>query len=230
MTLIVIFPTQDGIIVGSDTQLTQGNTRTQANKIYEFGDGCLWAGAGDVHVIQRVEEELYSLQKKPLKNIRDVVGKRIKKCIEQCISLDIRSNLIDHPDQVLSLFPVEFLFAEHISAAEQTIYLYFHSGQSSVVARPFAIGSGAIFAFALLQKYEEVYDLFDTRAAAVLTYKILGEAIKVGAYGLGLPIDIWVIDSCGSRRIEGTELESVINASLDLKTQEIKLLIPNYCE
>jgi len=230
MTLIVIFPTQDGIIIGSDTQLTQGNTRTQANKIYEFGEGCLWAGAGDVHIIQRVEEELYSLQKRPLKSIRDVVGKRIKKCIERCISLDIRADLIDHPDQALLLFPAEFLFAEQISATEQAIYLYFHSGQSSVIDRPYAIGSGAIFAFALLQKYEEVYDLFDTRAAAVLTYKILGEAIKVGAYGLGLPIDIWAIDSGGSRRMEGAELEEVISASLDLKIQEIKLLIPNYCE
>lgn len=51
------------------------------------------------------------------------------------------------------------------------------------------IGSGDVFAYTLLKNYK-VKEL-DAEKGKLIVYRVIKEAIKVGAYGLGEPIDIW---------------------------------------
>jgi 20S proteasome alpha/beta subunit len=226
MTLVVVFPASDGIVVGSDTQLTRGSTRCQDFKIKVYSSNCLWVGSGEIHVIQRLEKEFKkNRRKKPIEVARDDIGKTINECIENLIELDLRSKYIgEDPVRLLSLHKLETIFAEYTNQA--IIYHYFNTGISEIIDRPFALGIGDDFAFAILQKYEDVYKKFDVKKASILVYKILGEAIKVGAYGISLPIDLWIIDSNGARRVESVERNKIIDQSVKLRNGEIKLLIP----
>lgn len=85
-----------------------------------------------------------------------------------------------------------------------------------------AIGSGSLFAFALLHKYQ--YLEFDVKTAAIVTYRVLKDAIEVGSYGLGYPIDIWKIDENGVSQFLKEDYKEILDKSSDLINQEIELL------
>ena len=60
-------------------------------------------------------------------------------------------------------------------------------------------GSGDVFAYTLLKNYP-VKELSVERGKLV-AYRVIKEAIEIGAYGLGEPIDIWVITEEGSNQL-----------------------------
>jgi 20S proteasome alpha/beta subunit len=227
MTLIVVFPASNGVVIGSDTQLTRGNTRTQEIKIKPFNASCLWAGSGETHIIQRLEYEFdrdKKMNKKPIENIRDEFGQKIRDCVRKIIELDLRSQFIYDDITLLKRQKIQVIFAGYTN--RPVIYRYFNNGLSEIIDKPFAIGIADDLAFALLQKYEEDFKKFDVNKASILLFKILDEAIKVGAYDINFPIDLWVIDSKGARHVEGVERNKIITQSTKLKNDEIKLLIP----
>lgn len=226
MTLVVVFPAKDGVVIGSDTQLTRGSTRCQDLKIIGFSPNCLWAAAGDIPLIQRFKKELNKTpaKKKSLESTRDEISQIIKKVMSQAMKTDVRFDMVSHPTDLLRLYNLEIIFAEYTNTP--TIYHYLNTGVSEILERPHAIGVGHDFAFALLQKYENTIREFDTDKALILVYKILNEAIKVGAYDINFPIDIWVIKSNGAKPIQGEELDTLHNKFQELQDKEVKLLIP----
>lgn len=61
MTLILAIPTAEGIVMASDTQYTSGEVRTTGPTIYPLNAHCVWAGAGEIALIQRVQEAIASV-------------------------------------------------------------------------------------------------------------------------------------------------------------------------
>jgi len=59
----------------------------------------------------------------------------------------------------------------------------------------------------------------------LLAYKVLEEAIAVGAYGLGPPIDIWKISNSGIKQLNDSEKAALEDASRTLRQYEIELLM-----
>lgn len=59
MTLIVVIPAVDGLLMGSDTQITTGMVRTTGPKIRQLNDHCIWSASGELALIQRVEEMIH---------------------------------------------------------------------------------------------------------------------------------------------------------------------------
>ncbi len=80
-----------------------------------------------------------------------------------------------------------------------------------------------MFAYALLQKYQGLALNMDR--ASLLAYKVLEEAIAVGAYGLGPPIDIWQINNDGIKQLNDSEKAALEDASRALREAEVRLLI-----
>jgi hypothetical protein len=144
--------------------------------------------------------------------------------MQKVIDTDVRIHMVNSPSELLRIHKIEIIFAEYVN--HPTTYHYLNTGVSEVLERPHAIGVGDDFAFALLQKYEDTIRKFNTDKALVLVYKILNEAIKVGAYDLNFPIDIWVINSKGARAVQGVELDNLHKKFQELQDKEIKLLIP----
>jgi len=227
MTLIVAIPAKDGIIVASDGQITSGQVRWQGKKIKQFNDKCLWAASGELALIQRVEEFIQQLTNKnqPLNNLRDPVSEIVKKAVTILLQQDFRTQFLQspglppNPDMLLQLHPGDFMFAEWKDAKPKILHLL-SNGTTEWINKPFASGSGGLFAYALLQKYQN--RSFNTQKARLLAYKILEESIEVGSWGLGLPIDIWQIDDKGVKNLSDEEIAALSDASKSLREVEIQ--------
>jgi proteasome beta subunit len=224
MTLILVLPTRDGIVMASDGQVTAGMVRTTGQKILPLNDRCLWAASGELALIQRVEERLKTLPpNNPLAILRDQICLIIKQCVTELLQLDFRTAFLPQdPDRLLQLHPGDFVFAECVPN-RAVLHVLVNGTAEWITDRPFASGSGDLFAYALLQKYQGL-DL-DMEEGALLAYKVLEEAIAVGAYGLGPPIDVWKISNSGVKQLNGSEKAALEDASRALREGEIQLLM-----
>jgi 20S proteasome alpha/beta subunit len=224
MTLILVLPTRDGIVMASDGQVTVGMVRTTGQKILRLNDRCLWAASGELALIQRVEERLKTLPPNAsLQQLRDQICGIVKQCVTELLLLDFRTDfLLRQPSVLLELHPGDFVFAECLPSPA-VLHVLVNGTPEWVTNRPFASGSGDMFAYALLQKYQGL-DL-DMEKGALLAYKVLEEAIAVGAYGLGPPIDIWKISNSGIKQLDDSEKAALEDASRTLREGEIQLLM-----
>jgi hypothetical protein len=224
MTLILVLPTRDGIVMASDGQVTAGMVRTTGQKILPLNYRCLWAASGELALIQRVEERLKTLPPNdPLAILRDQICLIIKQCVTELLQLDFRTAFLPQdPDRLLQLHPGDFVFAECVPN-RAVLHVLVNGTAEWITNRPFASGSGGLFAYALLQKYQGLE--LDMEKGALLAYKVLEEAIDVGAYGLGPPIDIWKISNSGLKQLNDSEKAALEDASRTLRQYEIELLM-----
>jgi proteasome beta subunit len=223
MTLILVLPAREGIVMASDSQLTTGMVRSTGQKIWRLNERCLWAASGELALIQRVEERLKTLPPTAsLQELRDHICQIVKECVTQLLQLDFRTGFLPQdPNLLLQLHPGDFVFAE-LAPSPAVLHILLNGTPEWIKDRPFASGSGDMFAYALLQKYHG-FDL-DINKASLLSYKVLEEAIAVGSYGLGPPIDIWQISRDGIKQLSESEKAALEDASRTLRQAEIELL------
>ncbi len=224
MTLILAIPATDGLIVASDSQITIGEVRTPGQKIYRLNDRCLWAGAGDLALVQRVGEHFGALpQDAHLTNLRDQLGIVIKQCVTELVQLDFRLQFLPpDPERLLQLHYADFIFAE-LGREPELLHISSLGSPEWFQNQALVVGNGDLFAYALLQKYHG--RSLTPEKAAILAYKVIEETIEVGAYGLGAPIDVWQITRAGVKQLAEEELADLAVAAHDLREREIQLLI-----
>jgi len=223
MTLILALPTYDGIVMASDSQVTAGMVRATHQKILRLNERCLWAASGELALIQRVEERLNMLPRSSsLQQLKDQICQIVNQCVTELLQLDFRTRFLPQdPNVLLQLHPGDFVFAEFVSSPS-ILHILINGTPEWIKNRPFASGSGDMFAYALLQKYQGLE--LDMDRGAILAYKVLEEAIAVGAYGLGPPIDIWKISNSGVKKLSDSEKAALEDASRALRQAEIELL------
>ncbi len=223
MTLIVGLPTRDGIVLASDGQITSGQVRAPGEKLLQLSQHCAWGGAGEVALVQRVAEAIAGISvDQPLIGLRDQLANAIKQCVTALLNLDFRTPFFQgNPEALLSLHPGDFVFAEFRNEPKLLHITAF--GTPEWVDRPYAIGNGAPFAYALLQKYQGTPLALDQ--ASVLAVKIIEEAIDVGSYGLGPPIRVWHITPNGTSILDDAQLAALSDTAKSLRNGEIRLLL-----
>lgn len=219
MTLILAIPAKDGVVFASDSQITLGQVRFMERKIRQLNSYCLWSGAGDTGLIQRVEEGLRGLHNRdePLINLRDILISIITQMVYGYMQF-----MNPGDPHRFDLIASEFVFAGWWNDSPRILRI-FATGVAEWIDRPFALGLGAPYAFALLQKYQGLE--YDLGKASLLAYKILEESIATSAGGIGYPIDIWQIDSNGARKLAEEEISALADAAKDLRDKEISLLL-----
>jgi proteasome beta subunit len=224
MTLILGLAAVDGIVLASDGQLTSGEVRSPGRKIFPLNDRILWAGAGELSLIQRLQERLARLPlDTPLANLRDQIGEYIKECVSELLQMDFRAQFVS-PDQdhLVQLHLADFIFAE-FSNKPELLHINVFGSPEWMTDRPFVAGNGDLFAYALLSKYQKQRLLL--KQASLLAYKVIDEAIAVGAYGLGGPIDLWQISAAGLKNLGGAEFKTLAGQAKRLRKLEIELLL-----
>jgi len=225
MTLILAIPAKDGIVIASDSQVTHGQIRWQEKKIKQLNQHCLWGAAGELALIQRVEEFIQQMPNKnqPLSILREILSDIVKQAIAIMLQKDFRTQFIQppNPELLLLLHPGDFMFVEWRKSPK--ILHLLSNGTTEWINKPFACGSGAPFAYALLQKYQGCE--YDLQKATLLAYKVLEESIETGSYGLGYPIDIWYINNDGVKNLSEEEIAALEDASRGLREAEIKLFL-----
>ncbi|MEW6377813.1 MAG: hypothetical protein AB1502_18740 [Thermodesulfobacteriota bacterium] len=222
MTLILAIAAKDGIVIASDGQVTLGQVRWQEKKIKQLNDRCLWSGSGELALIQRVDESIQQLPNKdqPLAIIRDSLSNIVKQAVTTLLQQDFRTQFLQppNPELLLQLHPGDFMFVEW--RGESRILHLLSNGTNEWINRAFASGTGALFAYALLQKYQgHIYNL---QKASLLAYKVLEESIEVGSWGLGYPIDIWQINTKVIKNLNEDEIAAFADASRALREAEIQ--------
>lgn len=223
MTLILAVPTSEGIVLASDGQITSGEVRAPGEKLFRLNKRCAWAGAGEIALIQRVSEAIRGISvDQPLEGLRDQLANAVKQCVSTLLQLDFRTPFFQgNPQALLSLHPGDFVFAE---CRSKPVILHVTSyGTPEWIERPYATGSGALFAYALLQKYQGVG--LSNDQVSVLAAKVIEEAIEVGAYGLGPPIHVWHITAEGISVLDEARLAALADAAKTLRDSEVRLLV-----
>lgn len=211
--------------MASDGQLTAGPVRwASGSKISRLNERCLWAASGELALIQRVEERMKALPPNaPLQQLRDSICQIVKQCVTELLQLDFRTPFFQQNlDVLLQLHPGDFVFAE-FAQSPAVLHVLLNGTPEWIRGRPFASGSGDMFAYALLQKYQGL--ALDTERASLLAYKVLEEAIAVGAYGLGPPIDIWQISNDGIKQLNDSKKAALEDAARTLRELEVRLLL-----
>ena len=223
MTLILAIPTAQGIVLASDTQYTSGEVRSTGPKIYPLSAQAAWSGAGEVALIQRVEEAIDSLpHRQSLADLRDTLARMVQQSVKSLLELDVLTEFIQNdPSLLLSLHPGDFIFAEYQSGQPRMLHVT-SSGTPEWISSFFAIGNGANFAYALMQKYQQTP--MSLESASLLAFKVIDETIQVGSYGLDYPIDIWLIRETGLGRLEQAEMLMLAEATETLRQKEVRLL------
>ncbi|PIQ25176.1 hypothetical protein COW36_22985 [bacterium (Candidatus Blackallbacteria) CG17_big_fil_post_rev_8_21_14_2_50_48_46] len=223
MTLILAIPTTQGIVLASDTQYTSGEVRTTGPKIYPLNNQCAWAGAGEIALIQRVQEAIESAPNRhSLNELRDTLARMVQQSVRTLLDLDVLTEFVQaDPSLLLSLHPGDFIFAEYHQGEPRMLHIT-SSGTPEWISSLFASGNGANFAYALMQKYQNTS--LSLESASLLAYKVIDETIQVGAYGLDYPIDIWLIREQGLGRLEETEMLLLAEMTETLRQKEVRLL------
>lgn len=224
MTLVLAIPASDGVVMASDGQVTTGLVRAPGKKIFPLGSRAAWAAAGELALIQRVAERLQGLPEgRSLTRLRDEIGQIVKQSITELIQLDFRASFFaQDPETLLKLHPADFVFAE-FDQGPLILHITVDGVPEWINEAPFAAGSGDLFAYALLRKYQGRN--ISLERAQVLAYKVMEEAIAVDAYGLGPPIDVWQITAAGIRNLSEAEKEGLRAAAQKLREAEIGLLL-----
>jgi 20S proteasome, alpha and beta subunits len=223
MTLILAIPTKAGIVLASDGQLTSGEVRASGHKLYSLNIQCAWGASGELALIQRVHESIGGVSvDQPLDQLRDQLTNTIKQCVTSLLQLDFRTQFFQGNSQaLLSLHPGDFVFAE---CRQQPRILHVTSyGTPEWIDRAFATGNGANFAYALLQKYHG--RAVNMEQASLLAFKVIEEAIEVGAYGLGPPIELWHVSPNGLQTLEEGKIAALKDTAGQLRESEIDLLL-----
>ena len=224
MTLIIAIPAEDGVVFASDSQYTSGAVRSTGTKIFKLNEKALWGASGEVALIQRVSEQIETFPKKhqPLSTIRDALAGFVKDAVQNLLNLDFRTQFFaKDPNTLLSLHMGDFLFVE--TQEQPTILHVLSNGTAEWIEGQFAAtGNGDAFAHALLHKYAGCG--LDCNRAKLLAYKVMEEAIQVGAYGLGSPIDIWEVKKDGVFQAIDEEITALEDTARLLREREVEML------
>jgi proteasome beta subunit len=198
MTLIMALACSDGVILASDSQTTIETSgqqvRAQVRKLQLPWHNIAYAGSGNVGIMQEAREALQ--RQFGHGNAFEKAGKLPRKSIAECVSSALKplfqgryiANIPGLP------FPLtSFLFAGY--CPEGPIIFELHPDMTTTdhyaTIGYAAIGSGEVFPYFAMSNLAH----FDTRhrslsEAKLIVYRILDDAIRIAARGLGPPIQM----------------------------------------
>jgi len=223
MTLIIALACKDGIVMASDGQATGGSTggpiRIPIQKIFKINEHVLFGAAGSVGIIQRSRDVIRFFSAKLEDEWSYELMGEIKKAL-----FGIYKNEIDRhrafyrgtPQEDIRNAPVADVLLCNFSTKgdenQKVIWHIAHDCSSEMLDEIGygCSGSGDVFAHTLLKNYS-VKEL-TVEKGKLVAYRVIKEAIEIGAYGLGEPIDIWIITKEGCKRLSQEELMGLEDA------------------
>lgn len=218
MTLIIALACENGIVVASDGQATGssagGPIRMPVRKIFEINKHVLFGAAGSVGIIQRSRDIIQSFSEKLEKGWNYELMEEIRKGLFAIYKNEIerhRDFYTDTPHEDIKNAPVADVLLCNLFIKEnkpQKIIWYIAPDCSDEMLDEIGYGCcgiGDVFAHTLLKNY--LVKELDIEKGKLVAYRVIKEAIEIGAYGLGEPIDIWVITTDeGCKQLNKEEL------------------------
>ena len=231
MTLIVGLCCADGLVVASDSQATASTsgqpTRHSTQKLFPLGDSIVWGAAGYEGVMQRIRQELDKLTKaepaqlkKPISALRARLVKTVVPVIKE-----VSGNYV--PVGGRELPPLaNVLFCGHTDGKPWILEIPSEGIDQQHEESGFcAVGSGDIFAhFAYNALRHHGIRQRTVDQATWLAYRLLDDAIEVAGYGLGPPIQMWLIRDGTAKRLSDEEIKGIRDGVQLWKSAEAETL------
>ncbi|MGH2957601.1 MAG: hypothetical protein ACRDL6_11480 [Solirubrobacterales bacterium] len=218
---------REGVVLASDGQVTSHTdgqpTRRPDRKLFDLGHRVAWGSAGSAGLQQTLRERLDGMA-------GDLSGgNRLRERLaEAVIPIQQRAlaQYVPHPGSEPPDLSCLFCWCD---AGRPWILEVPRTGGDHQLHRRFAaIGTGEIFAkFALASVGHLAPERLDLERAKMVAYKAIADAIEVAAIYLGPPIQMYVVDDGGARRVPPAEVEGGLADSVDAwKARQLEALGP----
>jgi 20S proteasome alpha/beta subunit len=227
MTLVLALHSTEGIVLASDSQMTfttsGQHVRADTHKIQCPWKNVAWGASGNVGVIQRIEQGLQrkyprqdAFDRKTVAELRSLLSQDVAKIVRP-LATDQYLNMPERPWQT------DVLFAGYAQGDPFIVSVEANLVETDHMPTGFcAIGSGDVFAYAGLSHFEvKGRSLYE---AKLIAHRVLSDAIKVAAYGLGEPVEMIEIaleadgHHCSTRKLERADVALIAD-----KVEEWKL-------
>jgi 20S proteasome alpha/beta subunit len=241
MTLIVALACKNGIVVASDGQATGGSAggpiRMPIQKIYPINSHVLFGASGSVGVIQKSKLVIFSLSQELDKEWDSESMEKVRNALFGVYKNEIdrhRTFYKDTPYEDIKNAPIaDVLLCNFIKKGENEQKIIWHIAPDCSDEMLDEIGygcsgSGDVFAHTLLKNYP-IKEL-DVERGKLVAYRVIKEAIEIGAYGLGEPIDMWTITEEGCKHLSDEELMALEDTYHSWKELERKIFEKIYSE
>ncbi len=230
MTLILALVCKDGVVVAADSQgttVTVGAAmRTEETKLYRLNTAPVVVGcAGAVGVAQNIGTALLGMKKatytKPISNSRS----KFRTTISQVLKL-AEQNYVPI-DKAVGPPVCDTLIAGYTDGEAWLLEVNRNAGDEQHEQRGFcALGSGGPYAhYACGSMRHRAVQELGMREAQVLAFRTIDTAIDVSAFGLGGPVQMWVIDGKGARPVDDGDLKVLATTANLWKAMETESLV-----
>ena len=196
MTLIIAFKCRNGIVVASDGQATAlssgGPVRQKIQKIFQLGSNVIFGASGSVGTMQKCRDLIKGYCEELSKGLTLKVREEIRQNLFKIMKTEADRHKAFHGD------------TKGAPLADILIVIYEPDGRYRIwhVAPDCSdelldelgyacSGIGDTFAYTLLKNYYS--SDMEIEKGKLVAYRVIKDAIDVGAYGLGEPIDIWTM-------------------------------------
>ena len=211
MTLIAAIACTDGVIIAADSASsdTVAGTKQQVEKIKQIGNQpILYAGSGDVGLLQKLDESLASLT---LKN----TFKRTRQEIKRIVVPELRESHVQHapypvlgfqrPPEAILLFVCVINKTPWILEMEKDGRDTCYNQELGDFA---AMGSGKPWAQAVFRPH--LNTTRDLKLGRIFAYRIMEDSIDLAAGNIAKPIHMYTISLHGTvKRITQEDIKSI---------------------
>jgi 20S proteasome alpha/beta subunit len=240
VTVAIGLVCSDGVLVASDSMASDPATAHQATKVFKL-NCCpvVWTASGSVYVIEEVETALAGIDQPNAKTggapvafaqpnlpaLRGSLKGAIVKTQRTCYESALASTPFA-PGTTAANFVTSFLVCGYANATPWLLE-FAHDGQVNwhTPLGFYSIGSGGPFArvaHALMAHYLSAP--VSLQQGMQLAYRAIETTCEVSPSGVGLPVQIAVVDSAGARVLDTGEISEIRDLVARWKTLEADTL------
>lgn len=212
MTLVIALSCKDGIVMASDGQATSlssgGPVKQKYRKIFRLNKHVLLGASGTIGIIQRCRDEISEFigllsnkglnhtlkEEKPDGKLQDIkIRDKIRGLIFS-INKDERERheAFYNTKKQAPLADILLVIRDPKKERFRIWHVAPDGGEELLDELGYGCtGIGDVFAHALLKDYN--IKEMDVEKGKPIAYRVIKEAIGIGAFGLGKPIDIWIM-------------------------------------
>lgn len=225
MTLITGLRCSDAIVLGSDSQITEGPLKSRARKLYRSPHRIIWGIAGPVAAAQAIEAGLGEMIFDGDPN-RDAGRQAVREAM-----LTAAREMMG-PDGHIAGGPFKGLFAWY-SREESKHHLLWARSDGTVELKDQgygAVGSPssedlaqfAFFGFSSSGFLD--YETLPLEAAKMLVHTVTDDAIAASAQGVDGPVQLAVVTANGARVLDAADLKPVQDTAAAFKMHQADFL------
>lgn len=229
MTLIIALNCKDGIVVASDGQATSGSSggpiKRKIQKIFKLGDNVVFGASGSVGTIQKSRDIIQQFSQQ-LNNGLDInTREQIRQQLFQIMRSELERHKTFHGKPEGAPLSDTLICVRHNDGSCKIWHIAPDCADEFLEELGYGCsGIGDTFAHTLLKNYYN--NNLDIQGGKLVAFRIIKEAIEIGAYGLGEPIDIWALNKKDGiiEQITKEEIMALNDACLSWKETESAIL------